>query len=109
MEINKTVIVASRWFLFYLTYINDARSNTNQVYKFLHRMLSVRENKTKETGEFVSIPTAATPADMRSQERAGVARQYKTFKFNAVECVLLTRSVIGCRLCFAGQMQAATS
>ena len=30
MEINKTVIVASRWFLYYLTYIDDARSNTNQ-------------------------------------------------------------------------------
>ena len=33
MEINKTVIVASRWFLYYLTYIDDARSNTNQVYE----------------------------------------------------------------------------
>jgi len=33
LEINKTVIVASRWFLYYLTYIDDdARSNTNQVY-----------------------------------------------------------------------------
>ena len=31
MEINKTVIVVSRWFLYYLTYIDDARSNTNQV------------------------------------------------------------------------------
>jgi len=31
LEINKTVIVASRWFLYYLTYIDDARSNTNQV------------------------------------------------------------------------------
>ena len=31
MEINKTVIVASRWFLYYLTYVDDARSNTNQV------------------------------------------------------------------------------
>ena len=31
LEINKTVIVASRWFLFYLTYIDDARSNTNQI------------------------------------------------------------------------------
>ena len=31
MEINKTVIVASRWFLFYLTYIDDARSITNRV------------------------------------------------------------------------------
>ena len=30
VEINKTVIVASRWFLYYLTYIDDARSNTNQ-------------------------------------------------------------------------------
>jgi len=30
LEINKTVIVASRWFLYYLTYIDDARSNTNQ-------------------------------------------------------------------------------
>jgi len=30
LEINKTVIVASRWFPFYLTYIDDARSNTNQ-------------------------------------------------------------------------------
>ena len=30
MEINKTVIVASRWFLYYLTYIDDARSNTNK-------------------------------------------------------------------------------
>ena len=33
LEINKTVIVASRWFLYYLTYMDDARSNTNQVYK----------------------------------------------------------------------------
>ena len=32
LEINKTVVVASRWFLYYLTYIDDARSNTNQVY-----------------------------------------------------------------------------
>jgi len=31
LEINKTVIVASRWLLFYLTYIDDARSNTNQI------------------------------------------------------------------------------
>ena len=31
LEINKTVIVASRLFLFHLTYIDDARSNTNQV------------------------------------------------------------------------------
>ena len=31
MEINKTVIVVSRWFLYYLIYIDDARSNTNQV------------------------------------------------------------------------------
>ena len=30
-EINKTVIVASRWFLCYLTCIDDARWNTNQV------------------------------------------------------------------------------
>ena len=30
LEINKTVIVASRWFLYYVTYIDDARSNTNQ-------------------------------------------------------------------------------
>ena len=29
LEIHKTVIVASRWFLYYLTYIDDARSNTN--------------------------------------------------------------------------------
>ena len=31
MKINKTVNVASRWFLYYLTYIDDARSNTNQI------------------------------------------------------------------------------
>ena len=31
LEINKTLIVASRWFLYYLTYIDDALSNTNQV------------------------------------------------------------------------------
>jgi len=30
LEINKTVIVASRWLLYYLTYIDDAWSNTNQ-------------------------------------------------------------------------------
>ena len=30
LEINKSVIVASRWFLYCLTYIDDARSNTNQ-------------------------------------------------------------------------------
>ena len=29
LEINKTVTVASRWFLYYLTYIYDARSNRN--------------------------------------------------------------------------------
>jgi len=33
LEINKTVIVASRWFLYYFTYIDDARSNTNKVIK----------------------------------------------------------------------------
>jgi len=44
LEINKTVIVASRWFLFYLTYIDDARSNTNKknafsaVHFLLYRM-----------------------------------------------------------------------
>ena len=32
LEIYKTVIVASRWFLYYLTYIDEARSNTNQEY-----------------------------------------------------------------------------
>ena len=36
LEINKTVIVASRWFLYYLTYIDDARSNTNQIYNDLY-------------------------------------------------------------------------
>ena len=46
LEINKTVIVASCWFLYYLNYIDDARSNTNQTHikwlkiignvKFLH-------------------------------------------------------------------------
>ena len=30
LEINKTVIVASRWFPYYLTYIDDAQSNTNR-------------------------------------------------------------------------------
>ena len=62
-------------------------------------MLPVRENQMKETGEFVSKPTATTAADMRSQKRPGVAREYKTFSLNAVQCVLLTRGVIGCRLC----------
>ena len=33
MEINKTVIVASHWFLYYLTYVDDVRSNTNEVEK----------------------------------------------------------------------------
>ena len=33
--INKTVIVASRWFLHYLTYTDDTRSNTNQVFNLL--------------------------------------------------------------------------
>jgi len=32
LEINKTVIVVSRWFLYYLTYIDDARSKTNQFF-----------------------------------------------------------------------------
>ena len=31
LEINKIFIVASRWFIYYLTYIDDARSNTNQL------------------------------------------------------------------------------
>ena len=35
LEVNKTVIVASRWFLYYLTYIDDARLNTNQVWPFV--------------------------------------------------------------------------
>jgi len=45
LEINKTVIVASRWFLFYLTYIDDARSNTNQVYekKLVHMKDEIME------------------------------------------------------------------
>ena len=31
LEINETVIVASHWFLYYLTYIDDAGSNKNQI------------------------------------------------------------------------------
>jgi len=37
LEINKTVIAASRWFLYYLTYIDDAPSNTNQVNMHLNK------------------------------------------------------------------------
>ena len=36
MEINKTVIVASHLFLYYLIYIDDARSDTNQVHVGCH-------------------------------------------------------------------------
>ena len=32
MEINETVIVASRWFPYYLTYIDYAQSNKNQIF-----------------------------------------------------------------------------
>ena len=32
LEINKSLIIASRWFLYYLTYIDDAWSNTNHVF-----------------------------------------------------------------------------
>ena len=35
LEINKTVIVESRWFPYYLTYIDDARSNTNQIHEYV--------------------------------------------------------------------------
>jgi len=35
LEITKTVIVASRWFLYDLTYTDDARSNTNQIFSCL--------------------------------------------------------------------------
>jgi len=38
-------------------------NTTLQLTKFLLVMFPVRENKTKETGEFVNIPTAATPAE----------------------------------------------
>ena len=42
LEINKTVIVASHWFPYYLTYIDDVRSNTNQVYtKLCYRWLKL--------------------------------------------------------------------
>jgi len=40
LEINKTVIVASRWFLFYLTYIDNARSHTNQGHLKCRRYLA---------------------------------------------------------------------
>ena len=33
---SATVIVASRWFLYYLTYIDDARSNTNHEYIYIY-------------------------------------------------------------------------
>jgi len=36
LEINKTVIVASRWFLYYFTYTDGARSNTNQVWHIVN-------------------------------------------------------------------------
>jgi len=52
LEINKTVIVASRWFLLYLTYIDDARSNTNQVYC---NMLLVRTKWTKLHFEIILL------------------------------------------------------
>ena len=48
MEINKTVIVASRWFLYYLTYIDDARSNTNQEKESVKLLVGGRGEKRKE-------------------------------------------------------------
>jgi len=52
LEINKTVIVASRWFLYYLTYIDDARSNTNQVYfLFIYFPFTVLFQKVVSDGE----------------------------------------------------------
>ena len=48
LEINKTVIVASRWFLFYLTYVDHARSNTNQGILGLLDLKYYTLKKTKE-------------------------------------------------------------
>ena len=47
LEINKTVIVASSWFLYYLTYVDDARSNTNEVCKDDSVFRSITSSQTK--------------------------------------------------------------
>ena len=44
LEINKTLIVVSRWFLYYLTYIEDARSNTNQYFMHLITLYYMERN-----------------------------------------------------------------
>ena len=56
MEINKTVIVASRWFLYYLTYSDDARSNTNQTSMLFSFVLnSVSDNYTDDLLYIASV------------------------------------------------------
>ena len=50
MEINKTVIVASRWFLFYLTYIDDARSNTNQNHFCVSEVITQHKSGGSDNG-----------------------------------------------------------
>ena len=58
LEINKTVIVASRWFLYYLTYIDGVRSNTNQI-KFVVISEIKTINSTLEI--FFFLPCATQP------------------------------------------------
>ena len=80
LEINKTVIVASRWFLYYLTYIDDARSNTNQVYvivvsNVLQKRLKVNTfvasylNTQGLNNSYLKSP-ASTLVDLTFQSRA---------------------------------------
>ena len=50
LEINKTVIVESRWFLCHLTYTDDVQSNTNQFFcsrLFFGPQVHFRLKKTK--------------------------------------------------------------
>ena len=60
MEINKTVIVASRWFLYYLTYIDDVRSNINQVQNMPSETRALKSVLRKKTKSQVNVKVKVT-------------------------------------------------
>ena len=104
LEINKTVIVASRWFLYYLTYIDDARSNTNQVYKRknLRNSAKWRHNMQFQLGHCNLV------TDLSKLQRSTLAFYWMILRkilrwFLCKPCKLsFYRAIGGCAVCSTG-------
>jgi len=100
-KINKIIIVASSWSFILFTYIDDARSNTNQIKGLCHLSLTfcivkVKANKNvRRFGDFFLFylirVRESDSTTLRLREKARLIRRRIFLKQSPWDCVSLSR------------------